>query len=587
MQCGHPVIVATPADANRFSRITAATPEALAQKLRDASHLAGERRVVTILFVDVVGSTALSSKLDLETWTSIMNEAVDGVTPAIHRYEGTIARVLGDSLLAFFGAPVAHEDDPARAIRAALEVIELGCEYAAELKEKFNIDFAIRATINTGSVIINSVGDDLKYEFTPMGGAVNLTSRIKFAAKPMTTLISQYTYRFVEPLFDLTPLEPVEVKGRKQHIQLYRVDGIKAQPGSTRGVLGLHSPIVGRDPELNILMPLCEAVRAGLGRVVLIVGEPGLGKSRLIAEWKALVDAEGEQPAPLWVKGRGLSYGRGLAYHLLSDILRSMIGVTATAEEPEARKIVKKFLKDVFGDDSLDVYPYLGHLLSLKLDDAAQERIERLDPQAIQYQYLSAMQRLLEVLSNRQPLVMVLEDLHWADPSSVELFSRLMPLATASPMLFCLVTRAERESPGWQLVREVRELMGPSLSEISLQALTESDSRQLVDNLLGLGALPNHVQNLILKKTEGNPLFVEEVIRMLIERGAIIQKNDGWEAGKTIGDINIPDNLQGLLLARIDRLPEDVKQVLRVAAVIGRQFPVQVLEQVLSNRIAA
>jgi predicted ATPase len=264
-----------------------------------------------------------------------------------------------------------------------------------------------------------------------------------------------------------------------------------------------------------------------------------------------------------------------------------MIGVSATAEESEVRKKLKAFIQDVFGEDSLDVYPYLGHLLSLKLGDAAQERIERLDAQALQNQYLSAMQRLLEVLSNRQPLVMVLEDLHWADPSSVELFSRLIPMASASPMLFCLATRVERESPGWQMVREARELMGSSLSEISLRTLTETDSKQLINNLLGLGALPNHIQKLILKKTEGNPLFVEEVIRMLIDRRAIIQKDNGWETGKTIGDINIPDNLQGLLLARIDRLPDDVKQVLRVAAVIGRQFPVQVLEQVLSNRIEA
>jgi len=515
-----------------------------------------------------------------------MNEAVDGVTPAIHRYEGTVARVLGDSLLAFVGAPVAHEDDPARAIRAALEVFEMGRDYAEEIKEKYGINFAIRATINTGGVIINSVGDDLKYEFTPMGGAVNLTSRIKFAAMPMTTLISQYTYRFVEPLFDLTPLEPVEVKGRKKMIEVYRVDGIKAQPGPTRGIMGLQSPIVGRQTELNRLMSLCEAVRAGLGRAALVVGEPGLGKSRLIAEWKALVDSEREDPPPLWVKGRGLSYGQGLAYHLLSDLLRSMTGVSATAEEPEIRKVVKTFIKDIFGDDSLDVYPYLGHLLSLKMEDAAQERIQRLDPQALQNQYLSAMQRLLEVLSARRPLVMVLEDLHWADPSSVELFSRLMPIAMASPMLFCLVTRAERESPGWQLVREVRELMGSSLTEISLQPLTETDSRQLVENLLGSGALPNRVQRLLFKKTEGNPLFVEEVIRMLIDRRVIIRQDEVWTAGEAIGDINIPDNLQGLLLARIDRLPEDVKQVLRVAAVIGRQFPVQVLEQVLSNRLA-
>jgi predicted ATPase len=255
-------------------------------------------------------------------------------------------------------------------------------------------------------------------------------------------------------------------------------------------------------------------------------------------------------------------------------------------EEPELRAALTAFIRDIFGEDGLEVYPFLGHLLSLKLDETAQERIRALDPQALQNQFLSAMQRLFLVLASRQPLVVVLEDLHWADPSSVELFSRLLPLAADSPMLFCLVTREERYSLGWQLVREVRELLGSSLTEISLRALSESDSRQLVSNLLEVEALPNRVRRLILKKSEGNPLFVEEVIRMLIDQGAILQEDDGWKAGESIDSIDIPDNLQGLLLARIDRLPDDAKQVLRIAAVIGRQFPVQVLEQVLSNRFA-
>lgn len=585
MHCGHPVITATPADSNRFTRITAATPQPLAKKVRAATHITGERRVVTILFVDVVGSTALSEKVDLETWTQIMNEAVEGITPAIHRYEGTVARVLGDSILAFFGAPVAHEDDPARAVRAAMEVLDLGREYAQELLQKYGLNFAIRATINTGSVIINSLGDDLKYEFTAMGGAVNLTSRIKFAAEPMTTLVSENTYRFVEPLFELEELEPVAVKGRETPVQVYGVRGAKVSPDPVRGIVGLHSPMVGRDSELITLLSLCDAVGAGLGRAVLLVGEPGLGKSRLIAEWKTLVVAKDEQPLPLWVEGYSLSYGQGIAYHLLSDFVRSMVSIPKAAEEPEIKARLKSFLKDVLGEKSKEIYPYLGHLLSLKMGEAAQERIQMLDPQALQNQYLATMQRLLETLSARQPLICVLEDLHWSDPSSAELFARLLSMTSGSPILFCLVTRPERETPGWQLIREARELMGSSLTEISLDALTETESRQLVANLLEIEALPERVRKVIFKKAEGNPFFVEEVIRMLIDRGAIIQESGGWAAGAEIENIDIPDNLQSLLLARIDRLPDDVKEVLRIAAVIGRQFPVQVLEQVLQEQL--
>jgi class 3 adenylate cyclase len=583
MQCGHPVITTTPVDSNRFSRITAATPKPLAQKVRAASHFTGERRVVTILFVDVVGSTALSEKVDLETWTRIMNEAVDGITPVIHKYEGTVARVLGDSILVFFGAPVAHEDDAARAMHAALEVLDLGQEYAHELDQKYGLDFAIRATINTGTVVINSVGDDLKYEFTAMGGAVNLTSRIKFAAEPMTALVSENTYRFVEPLFELEMLEPVEVKGREKLVNVFRVCGVKALPDPVRGIVGLYSPMVGRDQELNTLLSLCNALRVGLGRAVLLVGEPGLGKSRLIAELKAIVESGNHGQAPFWAEGRSLSYGSGIAYHLLSGLVRSLIGITDLAEEPEIRARLKSFTKELLEGERMEIYPYLGHLLALKMGKDAQERIQMLDPQSLQNQYLIAIQRLLEALTSRQPLVLVLEDLHWADPSSAELFSRLLPMASGLPLLFCLVTRPERETPGWELVREARALMGSGLTEISLTALTELESRELVANLLEIEALPERIRKVIFKKAEGNPFFVEEVIRMLIDRGAIIQDNGSWAAGAEIENIDIPDNLQSLLLARIDRLPEDVKEVLRVAAVIGRQFPVQVLEQVLDE----
>jgi len=227
------------------------------------------------------------------------------------------------------------------------------------------------------------------------------------------------------------------------------------------------------------------------------------------------------------------------------------------------------------------VYPYLGHLLSLQLDGDALERVRLLDPQALQSQYLAALRRLFRTLAARRPLVLIFDDIHWTDPSSVELLVKLLPLAAETPVLFGFVTRPDRDVPGWKLVAAAREAMGAGLTEITLNPLSEQDSRQLVSNLLEIESLPDHVRAIILHKAEGNPFFVEEVIRMLIDRGAIVKRSDGWVAEKTIETIDIPDNLQGLLLARIDRLPEDVKRTLRVASVIGRQFSVRVLEEVL------
>jgi predicted ATPase len=346
--------------------------------------------------------------------------------------------------------------------------------------------------------------------------------------------------------------------------------------------------MVGREAELAALLQLCEAVQAGLGRAALVVGEPGLGKTRLIAEWKAAVekDRHGHPTTPCWVEGRCLSYGQGLAYHLLIDLLRSLIGVPDMAEEPETRAALMALTDDLFGEEALEVYPYLGHLLSLKLEGEALERVKPLDPQALQTQYLAALRKLVQTMTNRRPLVVVLEDLHWADPSSTELLVRLLPMVPAVPVLLCLVTRPERDAPSWKLVTAVREAMGGSLTEISLGALSDKDSRQLVSNLLEIEALSEQTRALILKKAEGNPFFVEEVIRMLIDRGAIVRQNGGWMAGAEIDRVEIPDNLEGLLMARIDRLPDEAKHILRVAAVIGRQFPLRVLEYVLKRGLA-
>src|SRR5579859_3005868 len=580
--CGQPTGTTTSADQDRLEHLNTLAPTALVSKIRMAE-VTSDRKVVTALFVDVVGSTTLAERMDAEEWTSIMNRAFELFSPTIYRYEGTVARLLGDALLAFFVAPITHEDDPVRAVRAALEILDAAGRYAEDVRRQHGIEFAVRIGINTGPVVVGNVGSDLKYEYTAMGDAINLAARMQSAARPMTVLISEHTYRFVAPVFDCVDLGPLEVKGKADPVRVYEVQGAKAAPGRVRGLAGLESPMVGRDAELAALVQLSRAVQAGLGRVAVIVGEPGLGKTRLIGEWKAATAAEADPARLRWAEGRCLSYGQGLAYHLLIDLLRSVIGVPAAAGEPETRAALQTLTDDLFGDSALDVYPYLAHLLSLPLDGAALERVRLLDPQALQAQYLAALRQLLRTLAGRRPLGLIFDDIHWADPSSTDLLIKLLPLTAEAPLLFCFVTRPDHDAPGWKLVTAARELTGASLTELTLNPLSDADSRQLVSNLLEIEALPEGIRTTILKRAEGNPFFVEEVIRMLIDRGAILKKDDHWAAGKEIETVEIPDNLQGLLLARIDRLPEDVKRTLRVASVIGRQFSVKVLEQVLAR----
>jgi class 3 adenylate cyclase len=589
--CGQPSRLATAADHDRHARLTSSAPAGLARKAQAATHLAGERRMVTILFADVVGSSALAGHLSPEAWTAIMNGAFDRITPAIYRYEGTIAHLLGDGLWAFFGSPVAHEDDPVRAVQAALDLVDAAREYAAEVHLGHDVEFAMRACVNTGPVVVGPVGDDLRYEYTAMGGAVNLAARLKFSAAPMTVVISENTYRFVAPVFDCEDRGLVDIAGREEHVRAYLVRGRKPVPGSTRGLAGLESPMVGRDGEMATLVQLCDAVRAGLGRAVVVVGEPGLGKTRLIAEWKAAVLASTAHRPPTWVEGRCLSYGQGQAYHLLTELLLSILGVADSSDEAETSAALHTLTRDLFesggegpeSDVGAEVCAFLERMLLLPLEGEALERLQLLDPRALQTQYLESVRRLFLALAGRQPLVVVLEDLHWADPSSSELLTRLLPLASASPVLFCLVARPDRDAPGWRLITAARELLGGSLTEITLTALSDAHSRKLVSNLLRIDALPDGLRTRVLERAEGNPLFVEEVLRMLIDRGVIVRDNGDWVAGEIIDEVDIPDSLQGLLLARIDRLSEEAKHTLRVASVIGRRFPLRVLQQVLEE----
>lgn len=582
--CGQPVAGSSPLDAARLNRLAAAAPPPLVAKVHAENHLAGERRLVTALFVDVVPDPGQGDRLAAADWATLVNQALDRFHPAIYRYEGTITRLMGDALLAFFGAPVAHEDDAIRAVHAALDLLTAARAIASEAQQLYGSSCAVQICLSTGLVVVGPVGSNLTYDYTDTGDVVNLTALMQASAPPMTVLISEYTYRFIAPIFDCVPLGSIPLKGKREPVQTYAVRGPKAEPGSVRGLAGLVSPMVGRGDELKALLRLTAAVQARLGRVALIIGDAGLGKSRLIAEWKAATTSTGVvRTLPVqWAEGHSLSYGRELAYHLLVDLLRSLLGVPM-ASEPETRNALYALSNDLFGEAALEFYPYLGHLLSLQLEGQAQERLRALDSRTLQTQYLVALRELLRAMAARQPLVLVLEDIHWADPSSTELLLRLLPLAAEAPLLFCITARPDQDTPGWRLVTAARELIGNSLTELTLRALSEADSSQLVANLLEIDALPSAVRDLILKKAEGNPFFVEEVIRMLIDRGAIERQSERWVMAANIDSIEIPDNLQGLLLARIDRLPDDIRLTLRIASVIGRHFSLKVLERVLQK----
>jgi hypothetical protein len=500
----------------------------------------------------------------------------------LERFGGTVEKFIGDAVMAVFGAPVAHEDDPERAILAALDMLDATDEFARQLKATQGIDFRIRAGINSGPVMVGNVGSDLRYEYTALGDAVNVAARMQTAAEPGTIVITEMTRRLTGDTFDLDDLGEIEVKGKTEPIHAFRVIGRKAAPARRRGLesVGLDSPMVGRAEQLERLTSLLDIIATGRGRAAFIVGEPGIGKSRLLAELK--IAALAPPSTARWFEGRCVSYGRNLPYHLLIDLLRSILGFSFAATESEARAALDAALLDVLGVDQAeaeDTGVYLADLLGLPLRPG--EAIQTEAPDVLQGRYIAATHRLLRGLAARGPVVVVCEDIHWADPASIDVARQLMPLAGQLPILFVAALRAETDAPGWALIGHARELFGEALTEIPLEPLTEAGSKTLVANLLEIESLPARVRDLILARSEGNPFFVEEVVRMLIDRSAIVQEGTRWVATADVTSIEIPETLHGLLLARIDQLPDDAKRSLRVAAVIGRQFPVRVLERVI------
>jgi len=571
---GTPVPGTTEWMAERLQRLV---PKEFAdQLLATRGRAQTERRMVTILFCDVKGSTAMAEEMDPEQWMEIMDGAFDVLIEPIYRYEGTLARLMGDAILAFFGAPIAHEDDAERACRAALEIIEGAKRYAVRLEEVHGIHgFNVRVGIHTGLVVVGEIGSDLRVEYTAMGDAVNLAARMESAAEPGTTLITGDTHRLIASVFDTESLGRIEVKGKAEPVPVYRVLASKAVARKLRGTSGLESPLVGREVELGVLNGAVERLCAGVGGIVTVVGEAGIGKSRLVAELRKSAMAA----APRWEEGRCLSYGASITYLLWLDLLRSILGMSVEDSPLAVRDALKHLVQALCPEQAGDVYPYLGQLMSLPLEAEDEARVAELEGEKLKAATFRAVARLVECLAGERPLVLVCEDLHWADPSSLELLEHLMGLTDRASLLLLCVFRPNRDHGSWRLRETAARQFPHRHASLWLDSLSAAESARLVNNLLRVEDLPAQLQAHILSHAEGNPFYVEEVLRSLIDRGAIVQDEGSgdWQATQDVSSISIPDTLQGVLMARIDRLHEEGKRVLQLAAVIGRIFLYRIL----------
>ncbi len=606
-----------PPPASTQSRLQQYIPRELLAKLESARasrSMQGERRIVTVLFSDVKGSTALAEQMDPEEWAEIMNGAFEHLIPPVYRYEGTLARLMGDAILAFFGAPIAHEDDPQRAVLAGLSIIQGVQGYREQLKRKYGMDFNVRVGINTGLVVVGEVGSDLRVEYTAMGDAVNLASRMEQTAQPGTVQISGNTYRLIAPLFDVEPLGGIEVRGRSEPVPAYRVVSPKATPGRLRGIEGLEAPLIGRKKEMDQLRQAVAGLREGSGQLVSVMGEAGLGKSRLVAElrqsdepvlpvpsevegsavegWRVTSDAETVAPSPatrhpsrvLWYEGRSLSYESATPYAPFVNLFNSVFDLRA--EDTDAQKYAKLRARvaEVMPEQVEDTSPFLASLLRIQFGGEDFERVKYLMPPDLREKIFQATFNFFERLAATQPLVLVFEDLHWIDPTSLDLVERLMALTDRATVMVLGIFRPQRQEPSWRFHEVASRDYAHRYTPIALEPLDEAHSRELVANLLHIEDLPERVRLLILRKAEGNPFFVEEVIRSLLDARLVVRDNGHWRATREIENIAVPDTLAGVIVARLDRLDDESKHVAQTASVIGRQFQYETLAEVYEAR---
>ncbi len=571
--------------------------------------------MATVLIADVKGSTALAEQIDVETWVETMNHVFQILGAEIYRYGGQIDQYRGDGLIAFFGLSTAHEDDPERGVLAALAIQDAANRYAKELSEREGIELLIRVGVNTGEVIAAAVGDSRQHrEETAMGRVVALAARMEKACEPGTVLVTADTYRLVAPLFAWQPLGEIEVKGVSKPLAVYRPLKSKPRTGIGQVGEGLSSPLVGRDAEMRALGEAIRRLQSGVGGIVTVVGDPGIGKSRLVAEARNWTDREirdresqmGESalrqlpdrldsPQPLnprWVEGRCLSYGGSIAYQLWLDMLRGILNVAPDAPPPAVHDALREQVHALCPDLFDQVYPYLVRLMSLTLEDEY-ETARNLQGESLKARIFAAVETLTESAAQQRPLVIVCEDLHWADTTSLALLKRLLALTDRVPLLLICAFRPDTEHNSWQIKETAARLYHHRYTDLWLAPLSRADSEVLADNLLrsahprlaGIEGLSRELRDNILTRSEGNPLYVEELLRSLVECGDIVCDEVAcrWEAASSEAEILIPDSLHGVIVARIDRLPRETRQIMRLASVVGPVFARRILEGIVGQ----
>jgi class 3 adenylate cyclase/tetratricopeptide (TPR) repeat protein len=571
--CGHKLILPSEQPPKELSfnekieKIQRYLPKGLTEKiLSQKDRIEGERKQVTVMFCDMEGFTPLSELLGIEEAYSIIDQVYEILIHKVHDYEGTVNEMTGDGIMALFGAPVALEDAPQRAIRSSLAIHREMTKFSNRLKqEKKDIPpVRMRIGIHTGPVVVGALGNDLRVEFKAVGNTVNLASRMEGQAQPGTTYITGDTFKLAEGLFRFEALGEKQIKGKKEPVKVYRA--IAPSTSRTRFDVSTErglTPFVGRERELELLLDGFERTKKGRGQAFSIVSEAGIGKSRLLYEFrKAVASTE-----VMFLEGRCLSYSSSVAYHPIIDILKANFDIRRDDGDSEIREKVKKGL-EIIGIDETSSLPYLLEILSVK--DSGIDKIP-LSPEARKDRILETLKRIVLRGSELRPLVIAYEDLHWVDKSSEDVLKYILESIPGARVLMIFTYRPEF----------VHTWGGKSYhSQVTLNRLSNRESLAMVTYILETEEIDSNLEDLILDKAEGIPFFIEEFIRSLKELEIIKRSDNRYFLTKDVRDLKLPSTIQDVIMARVDSLPDGAKEVLQTGATIEREFSYELIKQV-------
>jgi class 3 adenylate cyclase/tetratricopeptide (TPR) repeat protein len=564
-ECGTPLTQGT---TGGFASPESYTPKHLAEKiLTSKAALEGERKQVTVLFADLKGSMELLADRDPEEARKLLDPVLERLMEAVHRYEGTVNQVMGDGIMALFGAPVAHEDHAVRACYAALRMQEAVKKYAEGLRREEGITVRIRVGLNSGEVVVRAIGSDLHMDYTAVGQTTHLAARMEQLADPGTVLLTPASLALAEDFVQARSLGPTPVKGVSEPIEVYELVGANAvrsrfQAHATRGL----TKFVGRASEMAQLGDALDLVRNGRGQVVAVVGEPGVGKSRLFWEFAHSHRVDG----CLVVEAASVSYGKAMTYQPVIELLR---GYFQIEPRDDVRKLREKVTGKLFSlDRALEpALPALLALLDVPVDD---EEWTRLDPAQRRQRTLDAIKRLLLRESQVQPLVVVFEDLHWIDGETQAVLDGLVESLPTARMLLLVNYRPEYQH-GWGSKTYYRQLR--------IDALPAASAEELLQFLVGSDPGLAPLERLLIERTEGNPFFLEESVRTLVETMVLEGTPGAYRLTRAPAGLQMPATAQAIVAARIDRLEPEDKRLLQAASVIGKDVSLALLEAIVDR----